>query len=82
MCFRPSGPINYWPNRYLTLFTWGLPRPGPCFPERSNRPWESGLLLYQGIGDTLRVSLTAHPREEIKVAYRDPAGLGFAETGD
>lgn len=28
-----------------------------------------GTLLYLGIGDTIRVSLTAHPREEVIAAY-------------
>jgi (E)-4-hydroxy-3-methylbut-2-enyl-diphosphate synthase len=40
-----------------------------------------GLLLYQGIGDTLRVSLTAHPREEIKVAYDLLRALGLRKRG-
>ncbi len=40
-----------------------------------------GLLLYQGIGDTLRVSLTAHPREEIKVAYQILGALGLRKRG-
>jgi len=40
-----------------------------------------GLLLYQGIGDTLRVSLTAHPREEIKVAYEILRALGLRKRG-
>lgn len=29
-----------------------------------------GILLYEGIGDTIRVSLTADPAEEIRVAYK------------
>ena len=40
-----------------------------------------GLLLYQGIGDTLRVSLTADPREEIKVAYEILRSLGLRRRG-
>jgi (E)-4-hydroxy-3-methylbut-2-enyl-diphosphate synthase len=40
-----------------------------------------GLLLYQGIGDTFRVSLTAHPREEIKVAYDLLRALGLRKRG-
>lgn len=40
-----------------------------------------GLLLYQGIGDTLRVSLTAHPREEIRVAYEILRALGLRRRG-
>ena len=40
-----------------------------------------GILLNQGIGDTLRVSLTAHPREEIKVAYDILRALGLRRRG-
>lgn len=40
-----------------------------------------GLLLAQGIGDTLRVSLTAHPKEEIRVAYEILRGLGLRQRG-
>lgn len=40
-----------------------------------------GILLYQGIGDTLRVSLTAHPREEIRVAYKILRALGLSKRG-
>jgi (E)-4-hydroxy-3-methylbut-2-enyl-diphosphate synthase len=40
-----------------------------------------GLLLYQGIGDTLRVSLTAPPREEVKVAYEILRNLGLRRRG-
>lgn len=40
-----------------------------------------GLLLYQGIGDTLRVSLTAPPREEIRVAYEILRSLGLRKRG-
>ena len=40
-----------------------------------------GLLLYQGIGDTLRVSLTAQPREEIRVAFELLRDLRLRERG-
>jgi (E)-4-hydroxy-3-methylbut-2-enyl-diphosphate synthase len=40
-----------------------------------------GILLYQGIGDTIRVSLTAHPCEEVFVAYEILKGLGLRERG-
>lgn len=36
-----------------------------------------GILLHEGIGDTLRVSLTADPVEEIKVAWDILASLGI-----
>jgi len=40
-----------------------------------------GTLLYMGIGDTLRVSLTSDPVEEVKVAYRILKSLGLREYG-
>jgi (E)-4-hydroxy-3-methylbut-2-enyl-diphosphate synthase len=40
-----------------------------------------GLLLYQGIGDTLRVSLTAPPKEEIRVALEILRNLKLRERG-
>jgi (E)-4-hydroxy-3-methylbut-2-enyl-diphosphate synthase len=39
------------------------------------------ILLYDGIGDTLRVSLTASPVEEIRVAREILAGLGLRKGG-
>lgn len=40
-----------------------------------------GILLGEGIGDTLRVSLTADPVEEIKVARRILASLDLRDSG-
>jgi (E)-4-hydroxy-3-methylbut-2-enyl-diphosphate synthase len=40
-----------------------------------------GLLLASGIGDTIRVSLTAEPEEEIKVGYEILKSLGLREKG-
>jgi len=40
-----------------------------------------GILLYEGIGDTLRVSLTADPVEEIKVAKEILQSLGIRKFG-
>lgn len=40
-----------------------------------------GLLLAQGIGDTIRVSLTAPPEEEIRVAYHILRSLGLRQRG-
>lgn len=40
-----------------------------------------GILLYQGIGDTIRVSLTAPPREEVKVAWEILRSLGLRVRG-
>jgi len=40
-----------------------------------------GILLYLGIGDTVRISLSAHPAEEVKVAYKILSALGLRERG-
>ncbi|HCJ78950.1 MAG TPA: 4-hydroxy-3-methylbut-2-en-1-yl diphosphate synthase [Desulfotomaculum sp.] len=40
-----------------------------------------GTLLAQGIGDTVRVSLTADPVEEVKVAYEILKALGLRSRG-
>jgi (E)-4-hydroxy-3-methylbut-2-enyl-diphosphate synthase len=40
-----------------------------------------GMLLYQGLGDTIRVSLTAHPCEEVFVAYEILKSLGLRQRG-
>ena len=40
-----------------------------------------GLLLYDGIGDTLRVSLSANPVEEIKVGYEILKSLNLRHRG-
>jgi (E)-4-hydroxy-3-methylbut-2-enyl-diphosphate synthase len=40
-----------------------------------------GTLLYMGIGDTIRVSLTAHPREEVFAAYEILKSLDIRQHG-
>lgn len=40
-----------------------------------------GILLYHGIGDTMRVSLTADPVEEIRVGKEILKGLGLRRGG-
>jgi (E)-4-hydroxy-3-methylbut-2-enyl-diphosphate synthase len=40
-----------------------------------------GALLAEGVGDTIRVSLTGDPVEEIRVAREILASLGLAEAG-
>jgi (E)-4-hydroxy-3-methylbut-2-enyl-diphosphate synthase len=40
-----------------------------------------GTLLWEGIGDTMRVSLSADPKEEIKVAYQILKSLGIRTRG-
>ncbi|MBF0338655.1 MAG: flavodoxin-dependent (E)-4-hydroxy-3-methylbut-2-enyl-diphosphate synthase [Nitrospirae bacterium] len=40
-----------------------------------------GILLAEGIGDTMRVSLTAPPQEEVRVAYEILKSLGLRRRG-
>jgi len=40
-----------------------------------------GMLLWMGIGDTIRVSLSAEPEEEIKVGYSILKSLGLRHRG-
>lgn len=40
-----------------------------------------GILLYDGIGDTMRISLTADPIEEVKVAWEILKSLGLRKRG-
>lgn len=40
-----------------------------------------GILLYEGIGDTLRVSLSAHPREEVFAGYEILKSLDLRQHG-
>jgi (E)-4-hydroxy-3-methylbut-2-enyl-diphosphate synthase len=40
-----------------------------------------GALLAEGIGDTIRVSLTAAPLEEVRVGRKILGALGLAQTG-
>jgi len=41
----------------------------------------TGILLYQGIGDTIRVSLSTHPCEEVAVAYEILKSLDIRQHG-
>jgi (E)-4-hydroxy-3-methylbut-2-enyl-diphosphate synthase len=40
-----------------------------------------GTLLYMGLGDTIRVSLTAHPREEVIAGYEILKCLDLRQHG-
>ncbi len=40
-----------------------------------------GMLLYEGIGDTIRVSLSADPVEEVKVGFEILKSLGIRSRG-
>ncbi len=40
-----------------------------------------GILLHEGIGDTIRVSLSSHPRDEVFTAYEILKSLNLRERG-
>ena len=61
---------------HLGVTEAGLPRTGAIRSAIG-----IGILLYQGIGDTIRVSLSAHPCEEVFVAYEILKSLELRQRG-
>jgi len=61
---------------HLGITEAGLPRAGAIRSAIG-----IGILLYQGIGDTIRVSLTTHPCEEVRAAYEILKSLGLRQHG-
>jgi len=61
---------------HLGITEAGLPQPGAIRSALG-----IGFLLAQGIGDTIRVSLTGDPVEEVKVGYEILKSLNLREYG-
>lgn len=59
----------------------GVTAAGPIFPGLIKSAIGIGSLLMQGIGDTLRVSLTDSPVEEIKAGYEILKSLNLSRRG-
>src|SRR6187551_3188608 len=59
----------------------GVTEAGPPFTGGIKSAVGMGALLVDGIGDTMRVSLTADPVEEVKTAYEILKALGLRERG-
>ncbi len=59
----------------------GVTEAGTLFSGTIRSAIGLGILLAEGIGDTLRVSLSADPVEEIKVAYAILRDLGIRRRG-
>jgi (E)-4-hydroxy-3-methylbut-2-enyl-diphosphate synthase len=59
----------------------GISEAGPSFTGIIKSSVGLGILLREGIGDTMRVSLTAEPEEEVRVAYEILKSLGLRERG-
>lgn len=59
----------------------GISEAGPLYPGTVKGVAGLAILLYQGIGDTLRVSLTAEPEEEVRLGYEILKSLGIRQRG-
>ena len=62
-----SRPTSCSPSAATGRCTSASPRPGPAFQGTIKSATAFGALLSKGIGDTIRVSLSAPPVEEVKV---------------
>ena len=59
----------------------GITESGPLFPGLIKSAVGMGVLLAEGIGDTIRVSLSDEPVREIKAAYGILRSLGLRNRG-
>ena len=59
----------------------GVTEAGGLYPGIVKSSIGIGMLLAEGIGDTIRVSLTRDPVEEIRVAYEILKSLGLRQRG-
>ena len=62
-------------------FHGGITEAGPRLPGAVKSAVGLGLLLQEGLADTIRVSLTAPPEEEVRVAYQILGALGLRRRG-
>ncbi len=59
----------------------GISEAGPLFSGMIKSSVGMGILLGEGIGDTIRVSLTAAPLKEVKTAYEILKSLNLRQRG-
>jgi len=59
----------------------GVTEAGTVFSGTIKSSVGLGILLHQGIGDTMRVSLTGDPVDEVRVAYDILKSLGLRQRG-
>jgi (E)-4-hydroxy-3-methylbut-2-enyl-diphosphate synthase len=59
----------------------GITETGPAATGAIKSAVGLGILLAEGIGDTMRVSLTAEPEEEVRVAYEILRDVGIRKRG-
>lgn len=68
-------------KRYRYPLHIGISEAGPPSTGTIKSSVGLGILLAEGIGDTIRVSLTAEPEEEVRVAYAILGSLGLRKRG-
>jgi (E)-4-hydroxy-3-methylbut-2-enyl-diphosphate synthase len=68
-------------ERYDYPLHIGISEAGASFSGMIKSAVGLGILLSEGIGDTMRVSLTAEPEEEVRVAYEILKSLGIRRIG-
>lgn len=59
----------------------GITESGTVYSGNIKSAMGLGIILYEGIGDTIRVSLTGDPKEEIKSARMILRNLGLFKSG-
>ena len=59
----------------------GITEAGSYFSGSIKSSIGLGMLLYQGIGDTIRVSLSDHPTQEVKVGFEMLKSLNLRDYG-
>lgn len=59
----------------------GITEAGTLFSGTIKSALGLGILLYQGIGDTLRVSLSSDPVDEVRVGFEILKGLNLRQRG-
>ena len=59
----------------------GITESGTLYSGNIKSAMGLGIILYEGIGDTIRVSLTGDPVEEIKSAKKILSNLGLRKSG-
>ncbi|HKZ81950.1 MAG TPA: flavodoxin-dependent (E)-4-hydroxy-3-methylbut-2-enyl-diphosphate synthase [Pyrinomonadaceae bacterium] len=62
-------------------FHLGVTEAGTSFGGTIKSSIGLGILLHEGIGDTIRVSLAAEPQEEVRVAWEILKSLGLRSRG-
>src|SRR5437868_7527717 len=62
-------------------FHLGVTEAGTAFGGTIKSSIGLGILLYEGIGDTIRVSLAAEPQEEVRVAWEILKSLELRKRG-